>query len=192
MYMYVETVFRPAWGPIMSGLVRQEVDVACPAGAMFQQIGQRKLAVSLNYWKVLAPKHLVGMPRLPGLMCEIMADPSIHLDVVPSDTLASKILAHAQTVIQGLPAQCQFKIGQTLNPVHRWANAEYGYRHVCKPRWSCVRILAILAHGEAAGFLEAALISNWHADARCQNSARGGEAVSRQEGPCFVYVVVSP
>ena len=54
-----------------------------------------------------------------------------------------------------------------------------------------MRIIGILASGEAAGFLEAALIDRWQRDNRCQNSATGGEGISLQEGPFCVYVVVS-
>ena len=49
-----------------------------------------------------------------------------------------------------------------------------------------MRIIGILASGEAAGFLEAALIDRWQRDNRCQNSATGGEGISLQEGPFCV------
>ena len=121
----------------------------------------------------------------------VMADPDIRLSLLPSNVLASKILAHAHTVLEGLPLRCCFKIGQTVNPVHRWQNPEFGYKHSRNPAWHIMKILGVVAHGESAGFLEAALIHAWSSHPSCWNEAGGGEASSKQDGPFFVYVVVS-
>lgn len=131
------------------------------------------------------------LPRLKGLIQDIMAEPCLKLDLLPSQTLASKILERANLVIRGLASNSCFKIGLTSNPVHRWSNDGYGYLHSSNPSWNEMRIVALLASGEAAGFLEAALIDRWQRDHRCQNSATGGEGISTQEGPFCVYVVVS-
>ena len=120
-----------------------------------------------------------------------MAEPAIKLDIVPSHALASRILENANSIIKGLSPQSYFKIGQTTNPVHRWCEAEYGYKQSSNVRWLEMRVVGILAHGEAAGFLEAALISQWYSEPRCLNEAHGGEAVSKQEGPFCVYVAVA-
>ena len=54
-----------------------------------------------------------------------------------------------------------------------------------------MKVVAVLQHGESAGFLEAALIFSWQQDCRCCNRAGGGESVLKEDGPCFVYVVVA-
>ena len=124
-------------------------------------------------------------------MREIMAEPGVRLSFMPSNVLASKVLEHAHLVIRGLPSQSQFKIGQTVDPAHRWNNPQYGYKASRYPSWNVMKVLGVLVHGETAGFLEAALISAWSSHPACLNDAGGGEAVSKQEGPFFVYVVVS-
>jgi hypothetical protein len=77
-----------------------------------------------------------------------------------------------------------FKIGLTRDPMHRWANASYGYvrdgfRHMtilCAtvPRW--------------AAALETYLIERFGSRQGCRNSAPGGESTPHQ-APVFVYVV---
>ena len=124
-------------------------------------------------------------------MREIMAEPGVRLSFMPSNVLASKVLEHAHLVIRGLPSQSQFKIGQTIDLAHRWNNPQYGYKASRYPSWNVMKVLGVLVHGETAGFLEAALISAWSSHPACLNDAGGGEAVSKQEGPFFVYVVVS-
>ena len=123
----------------------------------------------------------------------VMADPDIRLSFLPSNLLASKILAQAHPVLQGLPGKCYFKRGQTVDPLHRWQNPAFGYKYCYSrnPLWHIMKILGVVAHGESAGFLEAALISAWASHPSCLNEAGGGEAISKQEGPFFVYVVVS-
>lgn len=164
---------------------------ARPQGAVLEKNGSTVRFVSDNYWKLRVPKHLAELPRLKGLIQDIMAEPCLKLDLLPSQTLASKILERANLVIRGLASNSCFKIGLTSNPVHRWSNDGYGYLHSSNPSWHEMRIVALLASGEAAGFLEAALIDRWQRDHRCQNSATGGEGISTQEGPFCVYVVVS-
>ena len=137
------------------------------------------------------PRNLVALARTKEVIQEIMREPAIMLDIIPSNVLAHKILENAQAVIASLAEKSYFKIGQTVNPLHRWSNVEYGYQYSAHPCWSAMRIVGILEHGEAAGFLEAALISQWRTHSRCLNVAQGGEGVSKTEGPFCVYVVVS-
>ena len=143
--------------------------------------------VSPNYWKLLVPEPLLYLPRFEEVMRGVMADLDIRLSFLPSNLLASKILAQAHAVLQGLPGKCCFKIG----PLHRWQNPAFGYKHSRNPLWHIMKLLGVVAHGESAGFLEAALISAWASHPSCLNEAGGGEAISKQEGPFFVYVVVS-
>ncbi|CAE7833162.1 unnamed protein product [Symbiodinium sp. CCMP2592] len=49
-----------------------------------------------------------------GLIQDIMADPSLKLDLLPSQTLASHILERANIVIRGLSPSAYFKIGHVL------------------------------------------------------------------------------
>eukprot|EP00439_Symbiodinium_sp_Y106_P006145 s11247_g1.t1 len=51
--------------------------------------------VSDNYWKLRVPKHLAELPRTKGVIQDIMAEPALKLDLLPSQTLASKILERA-------------------------------------------------------------------------------------------------
>ena len=166
-----------------------------PAAVQSMKTSMGTKLVSPNYWKTLVPPALVQLPGIMEAIQPIMLESDVALDVTPF-TLASKVLDHANTVIRGFPSHCLFKIGQTCRPVHRWTNRQYGYKHACDqwtllPLWSKMRIVGVLAHGESAGFMEAALISAWSCDSRCLNQAGGGEAVAKQEGPFFVYVVVS-
>ena len=152
--------------------------------------------VSPNFWKTLVPENLLALPRVKGVIKDIMMDPNLILNFEPSYTLASKVLAHANEVIKAIPNNCLFKIGQTSHPAHRWNNEGYGYKHYSDPWtllpiWCNMRILGILAYGESAGFMEAALIAAWCSHPCCANDASGGEAVCKTDGPFFVYIVVS-
>ena len=122
---------------------------------------------------------------------DILQEPQVILHVATKSTLASKVLSHCHSVIEDLPCNVRYKLGLTLHPVHRWCNREYGYQHVRFPQFGYLKALAILEHGEAAAYLEAALISKHHADPRCLNEAGGGEAVAKDCGPFFIYVAVS-
>ena len=53
-------------------------------------------------------------------------------------------------------------------------------------------VLLISARGEAAAFLEAALISKLQATIGCRNIASGGEGLRPAEGPFFTYLVIAP
>ena len=126
---------------------------ARPQGAVLEKNGSTVRFVSDNYWKLRVPKHLAELPRLKGLIQDIMAEPCLKLDLLPSQTLASKILERANLVIRGLASNSCFKIGLTSNPVHRWSNDGYGYLHSSNPSWNEMRIVALLASGEAAKIL---------------------------------------
>ena len=168
---------------------QQQASAERPPGTLLQNYKGCPRLVSSNYWKLLVPKHLHYLGRLPEAMKNIMEEADISLEIHPCHVLASRVLEQAHQCVRAL--QGCFKIGQTSDPVHRWANSNYGYKHSVHPRWQALKILAVVAHGEAAGFLEAALISTWSSDPRCLNVAGGGEAISKQEGPFFVYAVVS-
>ena len=49
-------------------------------------------------------------------------------------------------------------------------------------------VVCILQHGESAAIMESALILTWGSNPRCANEA-GGESVSQEPGPWFIYVV---
>ena len=127
---------------------------------------------------------------LQDIMNDILADPDVTLQVHPRATLASKLLDHAHSVIRDIPEDAWFKVGLTKHPVHRWRNPEFGYVHESSPPWSSMKVLTLLEHGESAGIFEASLLSVWASDVRCLNQAGGGEAVSKQAGPFFIYVVL--
>ena len=164
---------------------------AHPRGIVLEKNASAVRFVSDNYWKLRVPKHLAELPRLKGLIQDIMADPSLKLDLLPSQSLASHILERANQVIRALSASANFKIGLTSNPVHRWHNTGYGYVHSSNPCFTEMRILGILASTEGAAFMEASLIDKWQSHHRCLNKATGGEGVPSYhvEGPFCVYAV---
>ena len=84
-----------------------------PRGAVVEKNGSAVSLVSDNYWKLRVPKHLAELPRLKGLIQDILADPALKLDLLPSQTLASHILERANIVIRGLSPNAYFKIGLT-------------------------------------------------------------------------------
>ena len=168
---------------------KQQALLQRPPGAILHNHKGCPRLVSSNYWKLLVPKHLHYLGRLPELMKNIMEEPDISLEIRSCHALASRVLEQAHQCIRAL--QGCFKIGLTSDPVHRWSNSNFGYKHSLRPRFQGLKIIGVVAHGEAAGFLEAALISAWSSDPRCLNVAGGGETISRQEGPFFVYAVVS-
>lgn len=142
---------------------------------------------SVNYWKTYVPKSLHDMPGLASAMNDVLCHPDIHLRVLPAAILASKLFAHANEVIGVLAAEKQFKIGLTRSPLHRWENPAYGYK--LEGRWCSMFVICILQHGESAGIMESALILMWGSNPRCTNEAPGGESVSPEPGPWFIYVV---
>ena len=163
-----------------------------PRGAVVEKNGSAVCFVSDNYWKLRVPKHLAELPRLKGLIQDIMADPSVKLELLPKQTLASHILQRANIVIRSLSdVGAYFKIGLSSNPVHRWRNTGYGYVHSTNPCFAEMKVVGILASTEGAAFMEASLIDKWQSHPRCLNKATGGEGVPSYhvEGPFCVYVV---
>ena len=142
---------------------------------------------STNYWKTYVPKSLHDMPGLASAVNDILAHPAIHLRVLADAVLGSKLLAHANEIIGILAAEKQFKIGLTRSPLHRWENPAYGYE--LEGRWCSMVVVCILQHGESAGIMESSLILTWGSNPRCANEAGGGESVSQESGPWFIYVV---
>ena len=142
-----------------------------------------------NYWKVCVPKTFLAMPALHEVMKEVCTEQAVEMHILPHVLLASKLLEHANNVIRSLPVDCYFKVGLTMHPSRRWRHPQYGYS--LDVMWTCMKVVAVLVHGESAGILEAALIATWKSDPRCLNKAAGGEAVAHKDGPFFVYVVVT-
>jgi len=118
----------------------------------------------------------------------------MELDVPRRTAMAGAVLEHAVAVIERQllrAGPAVFKIGITMNPIHRWHNATYGYGRSAD-KYSQIVVLLISARGEAAAFLEAALISKFQATAGCRNIASGGEGLRPAEGPVFTYLVIKP
>ena len=144
------------------------------------------MLASANYWKTYVPKSLHNMPGLASALKDILAHPDIHLRL-PASVLASKLLAHANDFVRVLAAEKPFKVGLTRSPIHRRENPAYGYQ--VEGRWYSMFVICILQHGESAGIMEACLISTWGSHHGCANEAEGGESVSQEPGPWFIYVV---
>ena len=133
--------------------------------------------------------------RLPGtrdILERLAADPCMEVELPPPNALAGAVVTHARAVVQRrlLPGRAVFKIGITTCPTHRWHNAKYGYRLSLD---SYERMVLLLAtdNGDAAAFLEAALIALFQGTDGCRNVATGGEGLRPTEGPFFTYLVIS-
>ena len=102
--------------------------------------------------------------------------------------MAGAVLDHAKAVIarQLEPGPAVFKIWITINPIHRWHNKVYGYGH-SPDKYIKMVLLLMSASGEAAAFLEAALIDKFRETAVCRNVAAGGEGLRPTEGP-FLHI----
>ena len=157
-----------------------------PAFVRLQTARAFGMLASANYWKTYVPKSLHNMPGLASALNDVLAHPDIHLRL-PTSVLASKLLAHANEFVRLLAAEKPFKIGLTRSPLHMWENPSYGYR--LEGRWGSMYVISILHHGESAGIMEACLISTWGSHHGCANEAEGGESVSQEPGPWFIYAV---
>ena len=176
---------------ILGSQVPQHEDVSlCPLVTVRKGCGPERPA-STNYWKCLVPAPLHDLKALGDIMNAVLAEQAVRVEVLPKTVLASKILSHANAVIRAVPENIVFKIGITTHPVHRRNNPDFGYKHSLFPQWDCLKILAIMQHGESAGIFEASLIETWAGHPCCLNEAGGGESVLKLSGPSFVYVVVA-
>ena len=132
------------------------------------------------------------LPGAHDILEQLAADPRMEVELPPRNALAGAVVAHARAVVlrRLLPGAAVFKIGITTCPTHRWHNAKYGYR--LSPD-SFERMVVLLAtdSGNAAAFLEAALIALFQHTTGCRNVATGGEGLRPTEGPFFTYLVIA-
>ena len=79
----------------------------------------------------------------------------MEMDVPRRHAMAGAVLDHARAVIarQLEPGPAVFKIGITINPIHRWHNKVYGYGH-SPDKYINMVILLMSASGEAASVLK--------------------------------------
>lgn len=154
--------------------------------------GQRQQLVSANYYKMLVPAALHGLPRLEAVMRSILQDPQILLEFSASHQLASKVLSHAVARIRNLISlSLTYKIGLTYDPAQRWRFADHAYCRQSPRSFATMRLLAVVEHGETAAFIEASLIASFREHSGCKNIAGGGETTAKIQGPFFVYAVAS-
>lgn len=134
------------------------------------------------------PEAVRRLPTTGRLLEALATDVCMELDVPRRSAMAGAVLEHAAAVIarQLQPGPAVFKIGITMNPIHRWHNKEYGYGHSADKYIKMV-VLLISDRGEAAAFLEAALIKQFRDTAGCRNIASGGEGLRPAEGP-FLHI----
>ena len=90
-----------------------------------------------------------------------------------------------ERAIEGQPTV--FKIGLTSDPLHRWANATYGY---ILDGYTSMTMLCVTVPTWAAA-VERYLIQQFQGPHGCQNQASGGESTPHQP-PVLVYVVSVP
>ena len=177
---------RPHGSPAFQQIAEAKV---LPKLVMLHMPGARCRVASRNFWKTYVPKSLHDVPGLETAMNDILSHPEVQLQVHSSAVLASKLLSHANQVIESVAAHTEFKIGLTRSPRHRWANRDYGY--VLEGSWSSMLVICIFEHSESAAMMEAALIYIWGSNPRCLNEAGGGESASKEPGPYFIYIVQS-
>ena len=139
------------------------------------------------------PEAVRQLSSTGRLLEALAADEIMELDVPRRNAMAGAVLEHAVAVIerQLRAGPAVFKIGITMNPSHRWHNEAYGYGR-SSDKYAKMVVLLISARGEAAAFLEAALISKLQATIGCRNIASGGEGLRPAEGPFFTYLVIAP
>ena len=102
-----------------------------------------------------------------------------------SSTQACKIGAHCVGDIQQMTElSCQYKLGVTTDPRHRWHMA-LGYK---QQRFSKMVLFWASASKEAIDMLEYAMISRFKAEEGCLNVAPGGEGPLESEPPHFFYM----
>ena len=140
-----------------------------------------------------------GAPVPPANLLRQLSRPSTDDPVqwrlqAANITNAGKILAHCTEGIEwvlGLhPNLVVFKIGATVDPMHRWCQPEWGYRQ--DKDFEHLRVLAKTRTAEGMCFLESALIALFMDRPGCRNIALGGDGISADSahiGPFFVYVV---
>lgn len=107
---------------------------------------------------------------------------------LPQSTNAGAILAHAARIVQETVERGPtiFKIGITVDPVHRWGNQKYGYQHD-RDRYQQMLVFAE-ADSAGAAMLEASLINMFKQTSGCRNTAPGGESV-KPGCAVFTYIV---
>ena len=142
-------------------------------------------------WKVeQCDRSLLAIPNLHVVMEKLNTHPHSCFDLrLPKAKLASAVLKHSVTVIEGLALRgARFKIGITTDPGFRWSNPSFGYAHATEIYTTMV-IVSILKTMEAAAYLEASLIREFREHKLCLNEALGGEGAMIDASPGFVYVV---
>lgn len=163
---------------------RIEGSAACLVGGMH---------ASHNAWRwrvEQCDRSLLAIPNLHAVMEKLNTSPHSCFDLrLPKARLASAVLKHCVTVIEGLASQgARFKIGITTDPGFRWSNPSFGYAHATEIYTTMV-IVSILKTMEAAAYLEASLIREFRENKLCLNEALGGEGAMVDASPGFVYVV---
>ena len=135
------------------------------------------------------PEAVLQLPNVREMLEQIAGDPVMEWDLPPPKALAGAVLAHASAAIAKRLHCPAFKIGITTNPVQRWRNDRYGYRLSAEGFDRMVLLLATDS-GNAAAFLEAALIGRFQKTRGCRNVAPGGEGLKPTAGPFFTYLVI--
>ena len=158
-----------------------------PARPPVQDVTQKRR----RFDRTCLPDAVCRLPRTQELLDSLAADLHMEVDLPPINAMAGAVLAHAIAAIQRQlqPGPAVFKIGLTTNPLHRWHNETYGYRHMAD-KFQKMTILMASALGLVAALLEAALIDRFATTPGCRNIAKGGEGVRDTIGPFFTYVVI--
>ena len=140
------------------------------------------------------PDALLDLPRwktdiVPQLEATKFGDGQLVFNLVDQSkqhALASKILEHAEVVSRSLSfhGPCVYKIGICADPVSRW-----GFYKRASEKFQGMVILHMAESSFEVGMIESHLIRLFRSTPGCRNTAPGGETLSSQPGPHFVYVV---
>lgn len=148
-------------------------------------------------WLSSLPAQIQELPRLqleilPSLQETSSCGGRVSFELCKSPrATASACLVHAEKQIQCIFSKhpAVYKIGITLNPVHRWSHPRYGYLHDTVERWQGMKVIFVSESSFAAALVESAMISKFKNCPGCRNDKPGGETASPERGPHFTYVV---
>ena len=129
------------------------------------------------------------LPLLDGTKC---CEGRIQFDLHANrHATASQVAKHVCASVARLSSRhpAVFKVGITVNPIHRWMHRLYGYCHDHREKWQGMRVVAVNASAFTGALLETILISTYKETPGCRNESPGGETASPADGPHFVYVV---
>ena len=107
--------------------------------------------------------HVQASPALREIYEQCTALGCISFNVPSPNAVAGRVMQHCVKEIDITIATKKpliFKVGFTHNPVWRWSNTLYGYKHA-RDRWAHMTVMYISEEHFGPAMLEAALIDKY-------------------------------